>query len=574
LLAFINANASGSYGTVVEPCNYLEKFPAPQNYFYQARGFSLAECYYQSVANPYQGLVVGEPLSAPFARPAVGSWNNVPLNARLSGVTNLSLSIAGSDVQHPVQQINLFLDGTFLQAVTNIAPSVNNILYVTLNGSPTNYIIPAGATIKSVTSNLTVRLSGTAYMNATKVHAITHGDRIELQSFDSTKLGQQVSVSLSNSVGTAAALTTFLSANRPNFIDSPARGSRSYSVTNVPQVGSFLELDVIKTNGQTVVVSLTNNTIGVTIAQFASAFFNAVNTSLNLQGGDGVSVENVLMHEDFAFAFGPDDHSGDFDIRPRSPAWPASQVKVRVRGGLNLTGAPSTTNALDANLTDLEPRFHIYVTAGLTNLPLTVAFNTTGLPDGYHELTAVAYEGSHVRTQKRISQNVLIQNSSLSATFSLAAGGTNSFVGATLQFSVVANTNNVSKIELFSTGGSLGSVLGQSNALFNVAGTNLGIGLHPFYAVVTTATGKQYRTEMKWIRLFATEPPFPVSISAVPFKLTWPATPGKTYDILSSTNLSIPFQVRDSVTVPNALGQWTETNAAAMQRFYRVRTTN
>src|SRR5262245_31639701 len=166
LLAFINAGASGSYGTVFEPCAYLEKFPSPQNYFYQARGFSLAECYYQSLANPYQGILVGEPLAAPFAKAPNAAWNNLPFNARLTGMTNLSLQIAGSDLQHPVQQVDLFLDGTFLQTVTNIAPTPNNIVYITVNGFPTNYTIPAGASIKSVTSNLTVRLSQPAYVNA------------------------------------------------------------------------------------------------------------------------------------------------------------------------------------------------------------------------------------------------------------------------------------------------------------------------------------------------------------------------------------------------------------------------
>jgi len=68
LLAFLNAGAAGSYGTVDEPCNYLQKFPDPLAYFYQSRGFCLAEAYYQSVLNPFQGLFVGEPLSAPFAQ--------------------------------------------------------------------------------------------------------------------------------------------------------------------------------------------------------------------------------------------------------------------------------------------------------------------------------------------------------------------------------------------------------------------------------------------------------------------------------------------------------------------------
>src|SRR5205807_8481139 len=215
LLPFLYAGASMSYGTVIEPCNYLEKFPSPQSYFYQARGFSLAESYYQSVTNPYQGLIVGEPLSAPFAQLASAAWNNLPPGSLLSGATNISFQASG-DTRHPIQQVDLFLDGTYLQTVTNIAPRTNNILYVTLNGQQTNYTIPAGASIKSVVSNLTVRLNGAAYFSATKVQAFAHGDRIELRSTDLTKPGSQIPVGVSNSIGTAAILSTWLSASRTN----------------------------------------------------------------------------------------------------------------------------------------------------------------------------------------------------------------------------------------------------------------------------------------------------------------------------------------------------------------------
>ena len=75
LLAFINAGAAGSYGTVAEPNNDTQKFPNPQVYFYQARGFSLAESYYQSVNVPYLGLMVAEPLAAPFATAGYGQWD-------------------------------------------------------------------------------------------------------------------------------------------------------------------------------------------------------------------------------------------------------------------------------------------------------------------------------------------------------------------------------------------------------------------------------------------------------------------------------------------------------------------
>ena len=78
ILKFLTLGVAGCYGTVIEPCAYLGKFPSPQNYLYQARGFSMAECYYQSVTNPYQGLLLGEPLAAPFALPSTGSWIGLP----------------------------------------------------------------------------------------------------------------------------------------------------------------------------------------------------------------------------------------------------------------------------------------------------------------------------------------------------------------------------------------------------------------------------------------------------------------------------------------------------------------
>jgi hypothetical protein len=140
---------------------------------------------------------------------------------------------------------------------------------------------------------------------------------------------------------------------------------------------------------------------------------------------------------------------------------------------------------------------------------------------------------------------------------------------------VTANTNTVSKIELFSTGGALSNVLGQSSAIFSVAGTNLQVGLHPFYAVVTTTDGKQYRTETKWIRLVnAPDAPFSISISRPPPTVSWPATAGRSYDILSATNLTTTFALRATVTPSNSPGQWVETNLAAPRQFYRIRTSN
>jgi uncharacterized protein (TIGR03790 family) len=66
-LRWLEAGATGSYGTVVEPCNLTGKFPNPGLLidFYGA-GRTLLQAYWQSVQQPGEGIFIGEPLAAPF----------------------------------------------------------------------------------------------------------------------------------------------------------------------------------------------------------------------------------------------------------------------------------------------------------------------------------------------------------------------------------------------------------------------------------------------------------------------------------------------------------------------------
>lgn len=66
-LRWLEAGASGSYGTVVEPCNFPAKFSDPGLLLtYYRRGDTLIESYWRSVAMPGQGVFVGEPLARPW----------------------------------------------------------------------------------------------------------------------------------------------------------------------------------------------------------------------------------------------------------------------------------------------------------------------------------------------------------------------------------------------------------------------------------------------------------------------------------------------------------------------------
>ena len=566
-LDYIIAGATASYGTVVEPCAYPEKFASPRNYFYQSRGFSAAECYYLSLTNPYQGILVGEPLAAPFAIPPNGSWSGLGNESVLTGITNLSVQFAASDHSRPIQQVDLFVNGNFSRTITNLPPRTNNILYVSLNGFQTNYPVPANASLKSIASNLVLRLNQNSFSNATKVAAFAHGDRIELRGLNVAATGPSMSLSTSNYIGSASVLATFLTASRSNFLDSPALGFRNFFVTNVPALNSYLLLTVTKTNGMAVNVGVTNTTGSSDPTLLVQTLANAVNSHPDLNGFDGVIAEDVFSYQLY---YGLP--AAEFNLRARSPGWPMAQMQAQLTASSPLQIIPTGPQKLEEFINDLRPRNHLYVTAGLTNLPVTFPFNTTTNADGYHELTTVAYEGSHVRTQRRISQNIRIQNNPWSATFTALLGGTNTALEATLQFLVAANTGSITKIELFSTGGSLAASNNVSSATFSVSATSLGVGLHPFYAVVTRSDATQYRTETKWFRIIGLEQPFQVSIAGKPPILTWPASAGRSYQVLSATEVASTFAPRAVVVATNSIGVWTETNMSAPERFYRVKT--
>lgn len=67
-LRWLEAGATGSYGAVVEPCNFPQKFPNPGIAMsYYLKGETLLEAYWKSVQLPGQGIFIGEPLARPFA---------------------------------------------------------------------------------------------------------------------------------------------------------------------------------------------------------------------------------------------------------------------------------------------------------------------------------------------------------------------------------------------------------------------------------------------------------------------------------------------------------------------------
>ena len=82
VVRWLEAGATASYGTGVEPCNYPTKFPNPlallPHYY---RGETIIEAYWKSVAWPGEGVFVGEPLARPWGGAAI-TWDDLTLTIK------------------------------------------------------------------------------------------------------------------------------------------------------------------------------------------------------------------------------------------------------------------------------------------------------------------------------------------------------------------------------------------------------------------------------------------------------------------------------------------------------------
>jgi hypothetical protein len=108
-LRWLEAGATGSFGTVVEPCNHLGKFPNPRLVMeHYSHGQTLLEAYWRSVQMPGEGIFIGEPLAAPYDRALFKkSASGTQLDTRIltAGIYRLSHSTTPIG---PFQEIQSF----------------------------------------------------------------------------------------------------------------------------------------------------------------------------------------------------------------------------------------------------------------------------------------------------------------------------------------------------------------------------------------------------------------------------------------------------------------------------------
>ncbi len=109
LSEFIRYGAAGSCGTVCEPFAIQAKFPQAFMQAYYTAGYTLAESLYLSVTGPYQLLVVGDALCAPWAERATATLSGMLPGQRADGV--LRLQFEAGEGRPAVAEVTWFIDG-------------------------------------------------------------------------------------------------------------------------------------------------------------------------------------------------------------------------------------------------------------------------------------------------------------------------------------------------------------------------------------------------------------------------------------------------------------------------------
>ena len=415
VLDWMDVGATASYGTVDEPCNYLEKFPDPMMGFWYARGFTIGEAYAMAVEAPYQGLFAGDPLAAPFAAPpVVSNLSHAPYQI-VTGTVPVQVAAFARSNGAPAARIDSYLDGRFQTHLAALAPTPGNVLTVAVAGRTNSAEVATNQTLADAVAALAAAVNADTNQIAS---ARARGDRLELIYKNFNHAGDQASIQAGVSANGAENLTLGVGAAATNLIPSVYFARKLLYLfahtnglpTSVANAGDTITCAITLTNG----IAVTNVIVaaaGEKITNLLLRLQLAVNTNVQLLATNGVRYTYL--------ANGLANVLNDGTLVARTPGPDGWGIQV------DYTIAPVTTNYglmtnfnfssfMDDNPDDVRPRanilFHVRPTDDV--LVATANLDTTALDDGLHVLDFVAEDGSAVAAATRHSLPLYVGNSS------------------------------------------------------------------------------------------------------------------------------------------------------------------
>lgn len=396
ILRWIETGSIGTAGTVDEACNYTNKFPSARVHLHHARGYALAESYLQSIQYPYQTLVVGDPISQPYATPP---------EVTISGVTNqqvvagsLPLSLSGSSPLPGIRigRVELFVDGRRIATPLQKGPTPGNRVTAVVNGTSRNYTVAASDTLRDVVEGLAAPVGALGEFDST-----ARGDHVEVRQSATGLPGAGLTLEAGATQHAGAELTLSAGAVFPGFLESDQFAREQVDISGTPTIGDTVRT-VITLAGGTMVTNTVTAVSGSSPGALLNTLAAAINAEPDLQAVDGCTMKYVVAPAStYASAW----------LVANTAGYTGAQLHVAytiTSPSLNL--GSNFTDVFNDNATATVARNVIWLSAG--GAPLSGIYNleTTTLPDGPHLITATAIEGTAVEAQGSTNLTIVVDN--------------------------------------------------------------------------------------------------------------------------------------------------------------------
>ena len=447
VLNWLRDGFSGTYGTVVEPCAYTNKFPSPRIHYWYARGFSLGESMWMSVQHPYQGVFVGDPLCAPYAVTSSVAWLGLTNGAVVSGTLSVTGRIVAADTSRRVDRVAWYRNGMEQGTATNLAPQNGNEVTVSINGTSRTYTVGSGESIAIVAAGVAARLNQNPPLGIT---ARAYGDRVVIRRNTLGVDSSTWTVGATSAPGVAAEGLVFSTTPFTNFLQTAAEATEGLSLSGNSVSGDVVRVEITRLDGQVFTNEVLVTATSVAPVTILGQLATAVNADTNLQSSAGCLAKYTRVT-------GGAGNEAETWLFARTNTWEGHNLfvnyEVITQAGSTLSG-PDFSDTFDDNAGVLGARATVFIGAGATQILPVVSLATTNWPDGPHTLTLVAREGTGVGTETRAEVDILVDNHDLACAITTPLDGGYRLKAGSLTAAVVASVSvgTVTQVALFAEG--------------------------------------------------------------------------------------------------------------------------
>jgi uncharacterized protein (TIGR03790 family) len=398
---WITAGAAGTFGTVAEPCNFTNKFPAAMTYAWYGAGYDLGDAYTMGVKHPYMGLVIGDPLCRPYADvPTVAVLSPAPATVVGASVT-VAVHVAESEALHGVDRLDLYVDGVLDDTLWMGEPAPGNLVSATIGGTSYTVTVTMGDTREMIAQELAAAITNSAF-------TVTSGpDFIEWSQNELGLPGAHISCTATSVVGAAETLGIHAWAQSPSMLETRRPARQRFSLTGTPSTNDTVSMRITLPDSAPFIFNF-QPLAGETRNQLMTRIRAVINADPGLTGGDGVLATyqvNANAPANFTEAY----------LIARSPGFASARIQLRFQ-----VSGPGLDNVLfdqplRSNEDVLGARGRIRLSSGVASLIVTSVVSTAAWPDGPVRLTFEARSGSAASPTARTEFSVMKKTHETSA---------------------------------------------------------------------------------------------------------------------------------------------------------------